>query len=370
MLMREFGQTGETVSAIGFGGMRFANPKATDEMAEVVLRAVERGVTYLDTAPGYCGDQSEIIVGRAIREIQKTGKRVYTSTKTMRSDPSDIRAECERSLERLGVDAIDFYHVWCLVHPEQLPARIQAGALDEFRKLKEEGLVRHINVSTHLGHDAVSTMLDQGEGLFEGMLIGFNATNFPMRLDGIRDAASRGMGVVTMNTLGGGLMTDHADTFGFIMREGDESILDAALRFNLSVPEVTVALVGFRSVEDVDSALDAAERFEPLGDEEMAALKRKVLASSKDLCTQCGYCRGCPQEIPVMRLMEAYNHHLLDPASSHAIADRLRWHWGIGDAAEVLEACTECRYCEEACTQHLPILERFEKMKQLQGKGA
>ena len=364
MLYREYGTTGEKVSAIGFGGMRFANPKATDEMAEVVKHAVDRGVTYLDTAPGYCGDQSEIIVGAAVREIQKTGKRVYTATKTMASDPARVREQCETSLKRLGVDAIDFYHVWCLVQPEQLPERVQTGAIDEFRKLKEEGLVRHVCVSTHLGHDAVSTMLDQGEGLFEGMLIGFNAINFALRLGGIRDAASRGMGVVTMNTLGGGLITDHADRFRFIMRDGDQSILDAALRFNLSMPEITTALVGFRSIEDVDTAIDAAERFEPLSADELEELKTKVLASSKDFCTQCGYCRDCPQEIPVMRLMESYNQKLLDPDNPKAINDRLRWHWGIQDAATLLDTCTKCRYCEEACTQHLPILERFEEIRQ------
>lgn len=364
MLYREFGSTGEEFSAIGMGCMRFAEPRNTDAMADVVLHAIERGVTYIDTAPGYCGDRSETIVGRAMRQLRNPERPVRIATKTMRVDAKGVREHCEQSLERLGVDAIDFYHVWALVHPYQLPERIRKGALDEFQRLKDEGLIRHICVSTHLGHGEVAAMLEQGKGIFEGMLIGFNAINFALRLEGIRDAARRGMGVVTMNSLGGGLITDHADRFSFIMRPGDQSILDAALRFNLSIPEITTALVGFRTLEDVDTAIDAAERFEPLSTDEIEELKRKVRESSNDFCTQCGYCRDCPQEIPVLRLMESYNHALLDPDNaSKAVGNRLRYHWGIQDVATVLEACTQCRYCEEACTQHLPILERFEEMK-------
>ena len=361
MIYRMYGQTGVEVSALGFGAMRFETPSDIDAMAEVVLHAFERGVTYLDTAPGYCDDKSETIVGAAVQEMKKTGKPFRVSTKTMAGEPKAIREMCERSLERLHVDAIDFYHVWCLVQPEDLGKRKALGALEEFRRLKEEGLIRHVSVSTHLELDKIAPMLDEGEGLFEGMLLGLSAANCDLRYPGVQEAAKRGMGVVTMNTLGGGLIPNHPDHFAYLLSEGDRSVVDAAIRFNLSLPEISVALVGFRNKADVDAAVSAVEHFEPLAAEEIAALKAKAAAVGKDFCTQCGYCRDCPVGVPVVRLMDAYNRRLMD--GPKAGLDHMKWHWWTPDIAKLLEPCTECRQCEEACTQHLPILERFEQLR-------
>ncbi|MFO7973618.1 MAG: aldo/keto reductase [Candidatus Hydrogenedentota bacterium] len=365
MIYRDFGNTGAKVSALGMGCMRFADPQSIDEMAQVVYGAYEAGVTYFDTAPGYCEDKSEIILGTAVKEMKKDGRPFHIATKSGAGDPAEIRRHCERSLERLHVDAIDFYHVWALVHPENLPKRKAQGALDEFRKLKEEGLIRHISVSTHLEHDKIAAMLDQSEGLFESMLIGLSAANYDLRYPGIREAKRRGMGVATMNTLGGGLIPAHPKHFEVILHEGDRSVVEAAIRFNLSIPEVHVALVGFRNVKDVEEAVRAVERFAPLCEEDIQETALRLAESAKDFCTQCGYCRNCPQGIPVVRLMASYNRRLLE-GNMQAALDVLRYHWGISDVREVLAPCTECQECEKACTQHLPILDRFAELKRAQ----
>ncbi|HDP34466.1 MAG TPA: aldo/keto reductase [Candidatus Hydrogenedentes bacterium] len=371
MLYTDFGKTGVTVSRLGFGGMRFEKPQQIDEMAAVVVRAFEKGVTYFDTAPGYCEDKSESICGTAFKEMKKTGRPFYVSTKTSEALPDNIRRQCERSLERLNVDAIDFYHVWCLVKPEDLPWRKKQGALDAFRKLKEEGLIRHISVSTHLEHGYVEAMLDQGDGLFESMLIGLNIQNHHLRYDGVQAASRRGMAVVTMNTLGGGILTRHPERYNNIIRPGDASILETALRFNLSLPEITVALVGFRSCDDVDEAVEVVNRFRPFSEADIAACSEELRRLYREFCTQCGYCGGCPQDIPVVRLMEAYNCGLVE--GMEKAIQRLHYHWNASDVSALLAPCTQCRACEDACTQHLPILERFEEMKaayaQMQASG-
>jgi predicted aldo/keto reductase-like oxidoreductase len=367
VIYRTYGQTGRQVSALGMGCMRFENPEDMDGMAEVVVHAFEKGVNYFDTAPYYCNDKSEEIVGLAVKEMRKSGKPFYISTKSGCSNPNDIRRELERSLVRLNLDAIDFYHVWNLVHPEQLSQRKAEGALDAFRKAKEEGLVRHICVSTHLGHEQVATMLDEGEGAFEGMLIGLNATNFTLRRPGAIAASERGLGVVTMNTLGGGMITDHPDQYQFLLNNGASSVLEAALRFNLSLPEVTVSLVGFRNKHDVDTATETVEKFRPFTSEQIDAFQKHVMAVTAETsyCTQCGYCRECPVGIPVYRVMEAYNHLMIEPNNHNSAINRLKWHWAISDPTATLETCTQCGHCETVCTQHLPILERFEHIKKV-----
>lgn len=361
MLGVPFGKTGKIISRLGFGGMRFEQPFDTDAMAEIVLHAFNQGITYFDTAPGYCDDQSELIFGRAIPQMKKTGRPFYISSKTFAAEPSAIRRQCETSLKRLNVDAIDFYHVWCLIMPGELAERKRKGALKAFQKLKEEGLIRHISVSTHLEYQYVGDMLDEGEGLFESMLIGINLQNYPLRCAGVQAAADRGIAVVTMNTLAGGILTQHADRFAFALRPGDRSIVEAALRFNLSIPGVTVALIGMRNKQDVDEAVAAIKAFEPLEHSEIEAVSKKAQKEYQNLCTQCGYCKDCPAGIPVVRLMESYNISMLkgmDAALSH-----MRYHWDTPDIKEVLAPCTQCHYCEETCTQQLPILERFEELR-------
>ncbi len=360
MLYKEFGKTGKVVSRLGMGGMRFEEPHKTEKMAEVVIRAYELGINFFDTAPSYCDDQSEVIYGYAFKVMKKPRDSFYVCSKTMEDTPDKIREACMRSLDRLGLDYLDFYYVWCLVHPEDLPKRKKNGVLDGFRKLKEDGLIKHICVSTHLEHGKIEEMLDQGEGLFEGMLIGLSAINFPLRYPGAVEAAKRGLGVVTMNTLGGGIITQHPNRFSFLMKEGDKSVLDSAIRFNLSLPEITVALVGFRNVQDVETAVDSVNRFKEMKWEEIEALQKHIAEVQHDFCTQCGYCSNCPAEIPIVRLMDAYNYRLL--FGPQAAIDRLKWHWWTEDIRSIVEKCTQCRSCEEECTQSLPILERFKQL--------
>jgi predicted aldo/keto reductase-like oxidoreductase len=115
MEYRTYGKTGKTVSVLGFGGMRFAEPRNHDKSVRAVLRAFEQGVTYFDTAPDYCEDQSEIIIGKAVREMKKTKKPFVLSTKSSKANGDELRRELEKSLKRLNVEVIDFFNCWCLM---------------------------------------------------------------------------------------------------------------------------------------------------------------------------------------------------------------------------------------------------------------
>src|SRR6056297_3016576 len=109
-----YGKTRKTVSAIGFGGMRFDTSRPIEENADLVRYACSKGINYFDTAPGYCGDKSEEIFGEAFKDMPG---EFYCSTKAMpvHFDTADkAKEQVKKSLDRLGVDKIDFYHVWCL----------------------------------------------------------------------------------------------------------------------------------------------------------------------------------------------------------------------------------------------------------------
>ena len=361
MIYKRHGSTGIDLSVVGFGGMRFRShdPADWDDGAAVVKAAYDAGVNYFDTAPGY--GKSEDIFGLALQDMKKTRaeRPFYVSSKTFGANEDAVRRDLETSLKRMGLDAIDFYHMWCLITPESYAKR--KGALKAFEKVKEEGLVKHICVSSHMTGDEIGDVLRDYP--FEAVLLGYSVMNFAYREAGIKAAADLNRGVICMNPLGGGLIPRHPERFGFVRTREDLSLVENALQFLINDPRITTALVGFSTQEHVREAVHAAETFRPLPPETIERVRHSLSEAFNALCTGCRYCDNCPQGVPVPQLMEAYNHTLLSGKPESAL-NRLKMHWGIQprDTA-LLEQCIECGQCEEACTQKLPIIERLKAIK-------
>ena len=361
MLYNEYGTTGIQVSRIGFGGMRFPDQEDREACAQLVRTAYDQGITYFDTAIGY--GKSEELFGLAFREMRKTRaeRPFYVSTKTFQSDESLIRKELETSLTRLQLDCIDFYHIWCVMNLNAYEERKQHGILKTFQKLKEEGLIRNICISTHMTGPDVARLMDDYP--FAGVLLGYSAMNFKFRDAGLAAAARKGAGVVVMNPLGGGIIPRFPDRFSFVKTRADETVVQGALRFLLNDSRITVSLVGFSNAAQVAEAVAAVDGFQPLAPATVEQIRAGISGAFNELCTGCQYCVDCPQEIPIPKLMDAYNHYLLE-GKDDAMFNRLRWHWSITPEDLLQFACSECGHCEGACTQKLPILARLKTMRE------
>jgi len=359
----EYGRTGKQVSVVGFGGMRFDTSRPNEENAELVRYACSGGINYFDTAPGYCGDKSEPIYGLAFRDMPG---EFYVSTKAMPTSfetAGKARDAVRKSLDRLGVPKINFFHVWCLRKMEHYEVAVRSGGMyDGLLKCKEDGLIEHIVFSTHQPGPEVRTIVESKR--FEGVLLGVNVLNFPYRWDGVQAAADAGMGVVAMNPLGGGAIPQHEKELAFLASDG-ASPTEAALRFIIGVPQVTIALVGFTDRAHVDLACKVADEAKPLTDADLDRIRAHLSAEMNELCTGCGYCEGCPQGIPVPSYMQYYNDKIMFGKTDEQMTQALSHHhnWGIlvGRRAEAAE-CIECHQCEEACTQHLPIISRLKEI--------
>lgn len=363
MIYKEYGKTGINISAIGFGGMRFAKPEDIDKSAEVVKAAYDAGINYFDTAPMYCADKSEGIFGTAIKEMLKTRKErpFYISTKSMKDKPEEVRKELERSLARLGVEAIDFYHVWCILNREAYENRKANGVLKEFEKLKDEGLIKNICVSTHMTGTDIGEML--ADFPFAGVLLGYSVMNFAYRDKGLDAAFASGKGVVVMNPLGGGLIPQNPKLFDFIKTQQEETVVEGALRFLINDKRITSCIVGFSDTDQIAQAVKAAKGFKPISDDKIYEIRQSLRDSFNELCTGCRYCDKCPKGIPVPKMMDSYNIYKLSGKSIDMI-NKLRWHWGIGPEDEYITMCNECGICERACTQKLPIRKRLMEIRE------
>ena len=358
MLYREYGLTGKNVSLLGFGGMRFADVDDHDEGVRMMVAAAEGGVNYFDTAPGYFETKSETVFGKGLAELRRRKLPYYTATKTFASAEGTIRKEIEAQLRRLDISSIDFYHIWCITYLDDWHKRKKDGVLQTFRKLKDEGLIRHICVSSHLIKDEIKELLD--EGVFEGVLFGYSAYNFQTRQAAFNAIREKHLGAVVMNPLGGGIIPQNPGQFDFLKRPG-EGVVAAALRFLWDHPEISVTLVGFDTLEHVKEALGAMEGYQPRSGAELAAVKAKAGISFEGLCTGCGYCDVCPQDIPIPKFMDAYNHKILSKEEKKdSIGERLHWHWDL--KRSVAGTCIACGQCEKACTQHINIIERLKEI--------
>lgn len=357
MIYKKYGRTGKDISVIGFGGMRF--PKAGDtydydKCAGVVIKAKELGVNYFDTAPGYNDDHSELIMGHAFKSMEKD---FYVSTKSSLKDGSRLRAQLEQSLKRMNLENINFFHIWCILNLEDYRSRmVKGGAYEAALKAKEEGLIEHIVFSTHCSGDEIETIVN--EDCFEGMTVGYNILNFPFRQKGLQAAHKKGLGVATMNPLGGGLIPQKADYFDFIRSSDDKTVVDAALRFNASHDEITTVLAGMSSIEEVIQNCHIGDNLSKLDEKKLKGIEGKLFNSMDKLCTGCRYCEHCPKKIPVSKYMLSYNNKILE--NEAAVLGNLKWHWGIKH--HDVKACIECGICEGKCTQHLPIIDRLKEI--------
>jgi aryl-alcohol dehydrogenase-like predicted oxidoreductase len=279
MEYRTFGRTGEKVSALGFGGGPAGVPNylmpwdssSSETQAAVeraVRRALDRGVTYFDTAPGYGDGISESIIGRALGADRSN---VFLATKTPRThrDPTAIREALEISLRLLRTDYVDLLQLHGAWYSDEDAAEIvESGTIETYERLREEGKVRYLGFTTEGPNGAVERLIRTGR--FDALMICFNllyqsAGAYRSRETPpetvLSQARAHDIGVVTMRTLTSAIFQR------WIARVAP-SVADridwsaALLGFNLSHPQIDVAVVGMRSAEEVDRNVAAAENLD------------------------------------------------------------------------------------------------------------
>ncbi len=261
------GRTGREVSRLGFGGAPAglknyldeydpALPDQREGVVAAILRALELGVTYFDTAPGYGAGVSESIFGEALAGC---GERVFVATK-IGASAEGARRSLEGSLERLRRDGVDLVQIhgssYSVAQTEAMLA--PGGIVAELEQLREEGLTRAIGFTTEDTNDSVYRLIRSGR--LDVMQICYNMIYQhpyePTRPFGsILEADDAGMGVVTMRTLTSGILQNWIravnpdDTFNYNA---------ALLQFVLANPLVDVALVGMRDIATVECNVDVA----------------------------------------------------------------------------------------------------------------
>ena len=350
------------LSRLGFGGMRFDD---FDEGVKAVRLAYEKGITYFDTAPGYCGDTSEAIFGEAFTTIPRD-KIIISSKSGVWQDKTaeKLLKRVKKSIERMDVGYLDILHIWC-VNNEKNWGKIMSpgGPFEGAEEAKKQGLVKHIFFSTHADND-LNKRIIAGKH-FEGMTVGFNLLNYAARLPTVEAARDADLITVSMNPLAGGILPKYKDLFGFLSTP-TSSIVETALFFNLSNPNLDVVLCGMGTSQEVEENIAIVNGFKKMGDNNRS-LAKQIEENLADLngsfCTLCNYCLPCPEGIPIPAYM-----NIIDVKHSTGEENQKSLYYWHKDRNTFLgieaDRCTECGACEKACTQHLPIIDRLKEVSE------
>ena len=324
MEKRRLGKTNLEVSVIGFGGIPIQ--RVDEDLAIKLLKeSYNKGINFIDTARGY--NQSEELIGTAVEKIGR--ENFVIATKSMKRDYMGMKEDVEISLKNLKTDYIDLYQFHNVRSMEELNTiTSDNGALKALKEAKEKGLIKEIGITGHTP-EILEKALELGE--FSTVQCPYNPVERQAE-NLFKKANDMEIGVIVMKPLAGGAIT-----------KGELS-----LRFIVDNPNVTVAIPGMESIEQINENSLVGIDMRKLTKEEEEELFGEANSLGAEFCRRCGYCLPCPQgiDIPVQFLMEGYytRYNLKD------------WAQERYDAMENRATnCVECGQCEPRCPYNLPI---------------
>ena len=369
MQYRNFGNTGIKISTLGFGAMRLPMMKSNDSLIvdeeksiEIIRKAYDLGVNYFDSAYTYCGRQSEVVLGKAIKGIRD---KIYISTKFPfwdKTDNKEYMKTLEEQLKKLDIDYIDFYHFHGLNSAAYDDNIIKNGFIKEALKAKEEGLIKHISFSFHDKPDALKYLVDTG--YFETLLCQYNFLDRSNE-ESMAYARKKGVGVVVMGPIAGGriagMSPEVADKIGIKVKNTSE----LALRFVLANPNVDCAISGMSTLNMVEENIQAASRSdEPLTEKEIDSLidlMDEYKRLSELYCTGCDYCKPCPQGVNIPFIFSQMNNYRIYGIKDQAREAYSKIGTSSGAEGEKADKCIECGTCEGKCPQNIKIIEQLKE---------
>jgi uncharacterized protein len=266
MQYRTLGHTGERVSIVGVGGHHIGRSDVAEEESQRIIRtAIDNGINFLDNSWDYNGGQSEIRMGRALRDGYR--HKVFLMTKLDGHDAKTATMQLDESLKRLQVDHIDliqFHEVIRMDDPEKIFA--PGGAFQGVIKARRAGKIRYIGFTGHKSPEIHLHMLDVA---FRNDFI-FDTVQMPLNvMDAHYDSFTKlVVPVLVQHNIGVLGMKPMGDQV--ILRSG---VLKASecLRYAMSLP-TSVVITGCDSMAVLQQAINVARNFRPMTDEEHSAL--------------------------------------------------------------------------------------------------
>ena len=366
MIYRDFQDI--KLSALGMGAMRLPVVDGDDsridekKAEEMVAYAMANGVNYYDTAWGYHGGNSELVMGKALKSYPR--ESFYLASKFPGYDLANmdkVEEIFEKQLEKCQVEYFDFYlfHNVCEMNIDAY-LDPKYGIFEYLMKQKENGRIRHLGFSAHGKMDVLKRFLDAyGEHMeFCQLQLNYLDWTFQNAKEKVELMREHNIPVWVMEPVRGGKLAslDPENESKLKALRPEESIAAWAFRFLQSVPEVKVVLSGMSNMEQMQENIRTYGEDKPLNKKEMDTLMgiaEDMVKKNVVPCTACHYCVDhCTQGLDIPRLLELYNEHaftgggFIAPMALSAIPEDKH-----------PDACIGCRSCEAVCPQQIKISE-------------
>ena len=314
----KMGNTGLLATAPALGCLPLQRCSVEDAV-RLIRKAYDGGIRFFDTANAY--SDSEYKIGLALEDVRED---VVIATKSTTTDKEGTWVNIRNSLRMLKTDYLDLFQFHCV---SQVPdIRDPDGAFAAALEAKQQGLIRHIGVTTHLIEIAKKCI---GTGWFETLQFPFSYISSQEDLDLAAACEEKGMGFIAMKGLAGGLITN----------------VNACHAFMKQYPNV-VPIWGIQSEAELSQWLRAAEEDPEMNGEYLAQIEADRKELSGSFCRGCGYCMPCPVEIPINN---AARMNMLLRRSPYRPYMSDEWQ----EKMNRINDCLECRSCASKCPYQL-----------------
>ncbi len=367
------------LSALGFGAMRLpvidGDDSRINEAAalRMVDTAIANGINYYDTAWGYHGENSELVMGKALARYPRDS--FYLATKFPGYDAANwgkVEEIFEAQLKKLNVEYFDFYlfHNVCEMNIDAYLDDEKYGIYSYLLAQKRNGRIRHLGFSCHGELPVLRRFLEAyGKDMeFCQLQLNYLDWTFQHGKEKVDLLNEWRIPVWVMEPLRGGKLARLSPEYEKELKalRPDEEIPAWAFRFLQSIPGVTAILSGMSNQEQLEKNLTTFAEDKKLSDDELKTLQGiadKMLSVGTVPCTACHYCVShCPMNLDIPRLLSLYNEHaytgggFIAPMALSALpADKLP------------SACLQCRSCEQVCPQQIKISEVLADFSQKLG---
>ncbi len=389
MKMRKNTKTGEKVSLLGFGCMRFPttkNGKINEPLAKKMIDyAYDHGVNYYDTAWLYHGGESETFTAKVLRKYPRDS--YYLATKIpswVIKKPEQAHELFEKQLEKCQVDYFDYYLVHSLTTKAEFNRVYEKmGVLKYLQEQKAKGHIRKLGFSFHGSMQFLKHLLKTYEWDFAQIQLNYLDWDINKAGEMYELLADAGIPCIVMEPVRGGMLAKLNPESLKMLQEAapEKSAASWALRYVAELPNVLTVLSGMSTMEQVEDNVATLENFKPLTKRE-----RELLAQTLDVylknrpipCTACRYCMPCPFKVDIPGVFTAYNeivgHEWLPdvngPRDETFKQKAMFFDWRMGSLPKNHQAhnCTACGACVKKCPQHIQIPQNMKMIAELVAK--
>lgn len=379
MQYRTVPKNGDRLSTLGYGTMRLPTRvgRIDEERAIRQIRsAIDRGLNYIDTASPYHGGESERVVGKALADGYR--EKVLLATKL---SPWDVRTRGDmdrilgEQLEKLRTGCIDYYLLHSLDAIQWKKLR-DLGALEFLDSACASGRIRNAGFSFHGDLGTLREIIDAYPWIFCQIQYNFLDEQNQAGTEGLRYAASRGIAVMVMEPLRGGMLARNLPSKirqEYARSPVRRSAAAWALRWVLNHPEVTVVLSGMNDEGHIDENLKTCNDALPgsMSAEELETIRNVAglyNRLTKVACTGCSYCMPCPFGVNIPYCLSLYNDYCR--GDSRLITRGwygMRLMGGQGGGRADASLCRNCGRCAQVCPQKIPIPDELKKVNRTLG---